>query len=161
MLDCITTYAAPNKGTTILYWFRSPKIVLNPPVNGKIQGLFKAFECFSSTFQGKFNFQWLSRQSYIFRYFSSLWKPCIQWNTKGNNFIFLTLTKVWMPKVQFYVFDGHTSHSIGSVWVKVFRINPEFRILMLTFHWKSASKCWIREIIVASLIIFFRLSKHN
>ena len=37
--------------------FRSPKTVLNPPVNGKIQGLFKAFECFSSTFQDKFNFQ--------------------------------------------------------------------------------------------------------
>ena len=31
--------------------------MLNPPVNGKIQGLFKAFECFSSTFQGKFYFQ--------------------------------------------------------------------------------------------------------
>ena len=30
---------------------------MNPPVNGKIQGLFKAFECFSSTFQGKFNFE--------------------------------------------------------------------------------------------------------
>ena len=30
--------------------------MLNPPVNGKIQGLFKAFECFSSTFQGKFYF---------------------------------------------------------------------------------------------------------
>ena len=52
-------YAAPNKDTTILYWFRSPKTVLNNPVNGKIQGLFKAFECFSSTFQGKFNFQGL------------------------------------------------------------------------------------------------------
>ena len=25
--------------------------LLNPSVNGKIQGLFKAFECFSSTFQ--------------------------------------------------------------------------------------------------------------
>ena len=31
--------------------------LLNPPVNGKIQGLFKAFDCFSSTFQGKFKFQ--------------------------------------------------------------------------------------------------------
>ena len=51
-------YAAPNKGTTILYWFRSQKL-LNPPVSGKIQGLFKAFECFSSTFVGKFNFQGL------------------------------------------------------------------------------------------------------
>ena len=26
-------------------------------------------------------------------------------------------------------------------WVKVFRINPEFRILRLTIHRKSASKC--------------------
>ena len=33
------------------------KTELNPPVNGKIQGLFKAFECFSSTFQGKVNFK--------------------------------------------------------------------------------------------------------
>ena len=32
---------------------------MNPPVNGKIQRLFKAFECFSSTFQGKFDFQGL------------------------------------------------------------------------------------------------------
>ena len=32
--------------------------MLNPPVKGKIQGL-KSFECFSSTFQGKFNFQGL------------------------------------------------------------------------------------------------------
>ena len=28
-----------------------------------------------------------------------------------------------------------------SPWVKVFSINPEFRILRLTFHRKSASKC--------------------
>ena len=33
--------------------------MLNTPVNGKIQGFYKAFECFSSTFQGKFNFQGL------------------------------------------------------------------------------------------------------
>ena len=50
-------YAAPNKGTTILYWFRPPKTMLNPLANGKIQGLFKAVECFSSTFPGKFYFQ--------------------------------------------------------------------------------------------------------
>ena len=70
MLKCITedivffktsiplfgaAYAAPNKDTTILYWLRSPKTVLNTPVN-KIQGLFKAFECFSSTFHAKVNF---------------------------------------------------------------------------------------------------------
>ena len=39
-------------------------------------------------------------------------------------------------------------------WVKVFRINPEFRILRLTFHRKSASKCWIMQILIASLISF-------
>ena len=33
--------------------------VLNPPVNGRIQGLFKASEGFSSTFQGKFKSQGL------------------------------------------------------------------------------------------------------
>ena len=33
------------------------KTVLNPRENGKIHGLFKAFECFSSTFQSKFYFQ--------------------------------------------------------------------------------------------------------
>ena len=38
------------------------KTVLNPLANGKIEGLFKAFECFSSTFQGKFYFKDFSRQ---------------------------------------------------------------------------------------------------
>ena len=33
--------------------------MLNSPVNGKIQGLFKAFVCYSSSFQGKLNFQGL------------------------------------------------------------------------------------------------------
>ena len=40
------------------------------------------------------------------------------------------------------------------IWVKVFRINPKFRILRLTFLGKSASKCWIREIILAPLVGF-------
>ena len=38
-----------------------------------------------------------------------------------------------------------------SASVKVFRINPEFRILKLTFHRNLVSKCWIREIIITSL----------
>ena len=37
-------YAAPNKGTTILYWFRSLSTVLSPTENSRIQGHFKAFE---------------------------------------------------------------------------------------------------------------------
>ena len=65
-------YAAPNQGTTILLRFRSPQTVLNPPVNGKIQGLFKAFGCFSSTFQGKFNFQGLFK---TVMYIQVLFKP--------------------------------------------------------------------------------------
>ena len=65
-------YAAPNKGTTILYLFRSPRTVLNPPLGGKIQGLFKAFECFSSTFQVKFNFQGHFK---TFLYIQVLFKP--------------------------------------------------------------------------------------
>ena len=49
-----------------------PKIVFNPPVNGKIQGLFKAFECFSSTLQSKFNFQGLFK---TVLYIQVLFKP--------------------------------------------------------------------------------------
>ena len=41
-------------------------------------------------------------------------------------------------------------------WVKVFRIIPEFRILRLTFCGKSASKCWIRKILIASALICFQ-----
>ena len=37
-------YAAPNKGTTILYWFRSLLTVLSPTENSRIQGLFKTFK---------------------------------------------------------------------------------------------------------------------
>ena len=38
--------------------------------------------------------------------------------------------------------------------MKVFRIIPEFRILRLTLHRKSASKFCIRQIIMTSLIYF-------
>ena len=70
-------YAAPNKGTTILYWFRSPKTRLNPPVNGKIQALFKALSVFQVLFKANLIFKEFSRQSCIFKYFSSLYKPCL------------------------------------------------------------------------------------
>ena len=65
-------YAAPNKGTTILYRLRSPKTLLNPPINGKIHVHFKAFECFSSTFKGKFNFEGLFK---TVLYIQVLFKP--------------------------------------------------------------------------------------
>ena len=37
-------YAAPNKGITILYSFRSLSKALSPTENSRIQGLFVAFE---------------------------------------------------------------------------------------------------------------------
>ena len=48
------------------------KTVLNPLAIGKISGLFKAFECFSSTFQGKFYFQGLFK---TVLYIQVLFKP--------------------------------------------------------------------------------------
>ena len=48
------------------------KTVMNPPANGKIQGLFKTFECFSSTFQNKFYFQGLFK---TILYIQILFKP--------------------------------------------------------------------------------------
>ena len=48
------------------------KKLLNPPENGKIQGLFNAFECFSSTFQGKLYFQRLFK---TVLYIQVLFKP--------------------------------------------------------------------------------------
>ena len=37
-------FAAPNKGTTILYLSRSLSTVLSSTENSRIQGIFKAFE---------------------------------------------------------------------------------------------------------------------
>ena len=48
------------------------KTMLNSLANGKIQGLFKAFECFPSTFQGKFYFQGLFK---TVLYIQVLFKP--------------------------------------------------------------------------------------
>ena len=39
-------------------------------------------------------------------------------------------------------------------WMKVFRITSEFRILRMTFHRKSSSKSWIREIMLASDLLW-------
>ena len=66
-------YAASNTGITTLYRFRSPKTVLNLPVNIKSQGLVKAFECILSTFQGKFNFSRTFQDSPVY---SSTFQAC-------------------------------------------------------------------------------------
>ena len=46
--------------------------MLNPPVNSKSQGLFNAFECFSSTFQGNCNFKGILK---TVLYIQVLFKP--------------------------------------------------------------------------------------
>ena len=56
-------FAAPNKGTTILYWFRTLSTVLSSTENRRFQELFKAFEGFSSAFQGRCNFQVLFKKA--------------------------------------------------------------------------------------------------
>ena len=63
------------------------------------------------------------------------------------------LAMFWYSSCCFY-YNKHTT------WVKVFRIAPEFRILRLIFHRKSASKPWIKQILMAFLI-YFSLSKDN
>ena len=47
-------------------------MLLNPPVNGKIQGLFKPLSVFQVLFKANFIFKDVLRQSCIFKYFSSL-----------------------------------------------------------------------------------------
>ena len=56
-------FATPNKGTKVLFWFRSLSTVLIATENRKIQGIFKAFAWFSSTFQGIFNFRGLFKKA--------------------------------------------------------------------------------------------------
>ena len=54
-------FAAPNKGTTILYWFRSLSTVLSSTENRRIQELFKAFEWFPVLFKADLIFKNFSR----------------------------------------------------------------------------------------------------
>ena len=62
--------------------------VLNTPVNGKIQGLFKIFECISSIFQGKFNFQGLFKTvlyiQVLFKPVRTLYGVCAMGKNSGN-----------------------------------------------------------------------------
>ena len=66
-------YGAPNKASQFYTDLGLPKMLLNPPVNGKIQGLFKTFESFSSTFQGKFHPQGLFKTIF---FFSNTFQAC-------------------------------------------------------------------------------------
>ena len=62
------------KHHTFILMYVSKDSVNPVTVNGKIQGLFKAFECYSSSFQGKFNFQRLFK-TVLDLYIQVLFKP--------------------------------------------------------------------------------------
>ena len=68
--------AAPNIGTTILYWLRSLSTVLSPTENSRIQGLLSNLNNFPVLFKPDLIFKYLSRKPPKFKYFSSLCEPC-------------------------------------------------------------------------------------
>ena len=75
-----------------------------------------------------------------------------------NRFIFMMLWQTflngqWTLKLENNI-AGQTWLTSLYAWVKFCRIIPEFRILRLTFHRKSAPKSWIRQILMASFIWF-------
>ena len=56
--------------------FRSPKTVLNPPVNGKFKDFSRPLSVFQVLFKASLIFKDFSRQFCIFKDFSSLCEPC-------------------------------------------------------------------------------------
>ena len=68
-------YAAPNLGTTILYWFKSLSTVLSPTENSRIQGLSRLLSDFPVLFKADLIFKDFSRKPSKFKYFSSLCEP--------------------------------------------------------------------------------------
>ena len=78
---------------------------LKPLANGKIQGIFKAFECFSSTFQGKFYFQGLFK---TVLYIQVLFKPV------GT----LTLVTIHMTKAIFKLVQETNKSDAYQIWKK-------------------------------------------
>ena len=86
--------------------------LLNPPVNGKIQGLFKAFECFSGTFQGKFNFQGLFK---TVLYIQVFFKPV-------RTLIYMQFQALYSPK--------ELSHNLSSAAIMIGYIKCFYSFLL-------------------------------
>ena len=85
-------YAA--KGIEILYRFRPPKTLLNPLANGKIQGLFKAFECFQVIFKANLFSRTIQDVLYIQVLFKLVRTPkniCTYWVKYGQFFYLILL----------------------------------------------------------------------
>ena len=94
--------------------------MLNPPVNGKIQGLFKAFECFSSTFQGKFNFQELFKTvlcTFLACENPAAWLRCPVLTVHMNRPWLLKLFIQCTEKAKLVSVDVQTDLSLHSVFI--------------------------------------------
>ena len=74
----ILAYAAPNKGTTILYWFRPHKKCWILLQMVKFKDFSRSLSIFQVFFKANFIFKDFSRQSCIFKYFSSVCVPCYE-----------------------------------------------------------------------------------
>ena len=124
-------YAAPNEGTTILYWYSSPKTVLNPPVNSKIQNLSMPLSVFSSTFQGKCNFQGLFK---TVLYIQVLFKPVRTLSyTSGQSQDWCTLPQTGKDPESFIR---------GSLTLTMFLVDDgeRIQIILKAGHYWPASK---------------------
>ena len=99
-----------------------PKTLLNPPVNGKIHGLFsRPLSVFQVLFKVKSIFKDFSRQSYIFKYFSSLHEPCrINVLAQGHN----TVTPVRLQPAAPW---SQVKHSTTALTLCVSNIKELFR----------------------------------
>ena len=71
-------YAKPNKGTAILYWFRSLSRVLSPTEIVEFKDFSRLLSDFPVLFKAYLIFKDFSRKPSKFKYFSSLCKP---WKT--------------------------------------------------------------------------------
>ena len=85
--------------------------------------------------------------------------PRLQWK-QWNKRVHIKLNHWVTPKVDFRGRGNSTCYSVAysflfnNCMAESFRVITEFRISRLTFHRKSASKCWIMEITIALLIYF-------
>ena len=79
--------------------------------------------------------------SYIQLHNSSYRQVVYRYKTPDDT---LPTCTIWTAVVAW--FYSHLSLVAIITWVKVFRINPEFRILRLTFHRKSAQNAELRRL---------------
>ena len=81
-------YAAPNTGTTILYWFRSLSTVLSPTEKVEFKDFSRLLSDFPVLFKADLILKDFSRKPSKFKYFSSLcepWKLTEVWRQTDRN----------------------------------------------------------------------------